>query len=191
MLTVAWDSLGSNSSAVSPSCFCSGSHFISFVVSLSLLSPVWTETKRLQGKLQQSKLVCLSSSRLTVWLQTLCCWQRRVRAPWANQLVPTSPVAKNPSVDQTEQVREEVVKDTEHHWKEREHREPWMEQVNERCLCQQKQLHTWGWAAQLEWSYFQIGCVNSTPPLSKPFIVCVSHSTRADLRAVELSRAWG
>ncbi len=40
------------------------------LLSLSLLSPVWNETKRLQGKLQQSKLVRLSSSwrRLTVWL---------------------------------------------------------------------------------------------------------------------------
>ncbi len=41
-----------------------------FVCCLSFLSPVWTETKRLQGKLQRSKLVRLSSSssRLTVWL---------------------------------------------------------------------------------------------------------------------------
>ncbi len=78
---------------------CAGSRFILFVV--SLLSPVWTETKRLQGKLQWSKLVRLSSSSswLTVWLADTCCWQRRVRARWANQLIPMSPVAKKRSTD--------------------------------------------------------------------------------------------
>ncbi len=36
--------------------------YLLFVCCRSLLSPVWTEMKRLQGKLQQSKLVRLSSS---------------------------------------------------------------------------------------------------------------------------------
>ncbi len=68
------------------------------LLSLSLLSPVWIETQRLQGKLQRSKLV---RARVD-WrcgLQTFCCWQRRVRARWANQLAPTSPVAKQHRVD--------------------------------------------------------------------------------------------
>ncbi len=56
-LAVAWDLLGSRSAAA----ICTGLHFIL----VALLNPVWT-----QGKLQQSKLVRLSSSssQLTVWL---------------------------------------------------------------------------------------------------------------------------
>ncbi len=53
-----------------------------FICCLSLFSPVWTETKWLQGKLQQSKLVRLSSSTMVRLAHT-----------------PTSPVTKKCSVD--------------------------------------------------------------------------------------------
>ncbi len=48
-LAVAWDSLGNNFAAPSLPCFCFGSRFISFVVILSFLPPVYTKdftTKR-------------------------------------------------------------------------------------------------------------------------------------------------
>ncbi len=58
----AWDSWGSNSAAPSPPCF--SSRFISYVVALSFKSSlvqftpnIQDKTKRLQGKMQLSKLV--------------------------------------------------------------------------------------------------------------------------------------
>ncbi len=62
MLAVAWDLLGSKSTAA----VCTGSHFISFIeLSLSFLGPVKTEIKRLQEKLQWGKLVHLSLSMVS------------------------------------------------------------------------------------------------------------------------------
>ncbi len=71
-------------------------------LSLSLLSPVWTETKLLQRELQRSTLVRLSSSRLTLSLCRRSFVSRGEtdrKARTANQLIPTSPVAKKHSVD--------------------------------------------------------------------------------------------
>ncbi len=56
-------------------------HVLFRLLSLSFLSPVWTEVKRLQGKLQRRKLVRLSLRK-------------------SNQFVPTSPVVKKCSIDQ-------------------------------------------------------------------------------------------
>ncbi len=100
MSAVAWDSLGGISTAASSPCFFSGSLFIPFVVSLSL-SPVWTETKRLQGKLQRSKLVRHSSnsSRLTHRHSVVGRDESECKTRTAYQLMPTSPVAKKRSVD--------------------------------------------------------------------------------------------
>ncbi len=65
--------MGSNSAAA----ICAGC-----LLSLFHLNPVWTETQWLPWKLQQRKLVRLSLSWANKWhrLQTLCCWQQRIRA---------------------------------------------------------------------------------------------------------------
>ncbi len=73
--------------------------------SLSLLRQVWARTKWLQGKLQRSKLVHLSSSlsRLTALLaDTLLSTvgESESKAQTAYQLAATSPVAEKHSADQ-------------------------------------------------------------------------------------------
>ncbi len=90
-LAVAWDWLRSNSAAV----VCAGSCFTSFVVALSFKSSLnWDE--RVAGKVVAewtgpSQLELRSTDAVAC---RQCCWQRWVRARWANQLIPTSPVAR-------------------------------------------------------------------------------------------------
>ncbi len=70
---------------------------------------------------------------------------------------------------------------TEHKWEECEHREPWMEWVNERCLFlqrQQQQLHTWSPAAHFKWRSEYRG---SGPECSCTGSTCCDH----------LSWRWG
>ncbi len=55
-------------------------------------------------------------------LQTLCCWQKRVRARWANQLLLTSPVAKKRSVDRPIRTEStESVIDFSSRWQRKSH----------------------------------------------------------------------
>ncbi len=83
ILAVAWDLLGSKSAAA----VCASSRFNSFIVAFSSKSNLnWSVSARAWAEWRCG-------------LQTLCHWQRRVRACWANQLIPTSPVAKKHSVD--------------------------------------------------------------------------------------------
>ncbi len=74
------------------------------VCCLSFLSPVWTETKRLQGKFLRSELVRLSSSSsrhegVTYRHSVVGRGESERKAQTANQLIPMSPVAKKRSVD--------------------------------------------------------------------------------------------
>ncbi len=110
MLAVALDALVSNFTAAFPACFAQACVLFGL---LSFPNPVLTEMKQLQGKLQQSKRVRLSSSlsRLTVSLaDTLLSAEvsHSVNALTANQLVPVSPVAKKCSTDQP--IRTENIK---------------------------------------------------------------------------------
>ncbi len=85
-LAVAWGSLEAAAICASLPCF-------SFVVVPSFKSS-WNWDEIVAGKVP-------AQARADRWwsLQTLCCWQRQVRARWSNHPVPTSPVAKKHSAE--------------------------------------------------------------------------------------------
>ncbi len=84
-----------NSAAASPSCFCSNSGFISFVVALSLRSSL-NEGETVAGKVAV-EWTCPSQLEPTDGVDRV---KSEHKAETANQLVMTSPVTKKRTVDQ-------------------------------------------------------------------------------------------
>ncbi len=70
-----------------------------FICCLSLWSPVWTETERLQGKLQRSKLELKLTDGVTRRHSVVSRGKSERKTQTVNQLVPTSPVAKKCSLE--------------------------------------------------------------------------------------------